>query len=59
MSDQYGLKEYKELLEKALREYGNPDNCPFGMDPHTEGAAYRQNKREILVWCLDMLPENM
>lgn len=57
MKEQYGLKEYKELLEKVYKEYENPDNCPFGMDPYTEGVQYRHNKREILQWCLEMLPE--
>lgn len=57
MSEQYGLKEYKELLEKALKKYDNPMECPFGMDPYNEGVAYRRNKQETIVWCLDMLPE--
>jgi hypothetical protein len=57
MNEQYGLKEYKELLEKAYKRYQNPMECPFGMNPYTEGAFYRQNKLEMLQWCLEMLPE--
>ena len=57
MTEQYGLKEYKALLEKALKVYGNPMECPFGMDPYTDGALYRRSKREILLWCLEVLPE--
>lgn len=57
MKEQYGLKEYKELLEKAYKKYQNPMECPFGMDPYKEGAFYRQNKLEMLQWCLEMLPE--
>jgi len=54
---EYGLKEYKALLEKAFKEYQNPDNCRFGMEPLTDGAVYRKHKLEILLWCLEMLPE--
>lgn len=57
MKEQYGLKEYAALLEKALKSYENPMECPFGMDPYTDGIIYRQSKREATVWCLEMLPE--
>jgi hypothetical protein len=57
--DKYGIKEYKELLEKALQDYKNPMECPFGMDPYSnEGVLYRQSKREVLQWCLEMLPKD-
>jgi len=51
------LKQYKELLEKAIREYNDPMNCPFGMDPYKEGVIWRQAKQEALVYALEMLPE--
>jgi hypothetical protein len=57
MKEQYGLKEYKALLEKAFKDYEDPMQCPFGMDPYTDGVLYRHSKREILQWCLEMLPE--
>lgn len=56
--EEYGIKQYKELLEKALLTYNDPMECPFGMDPNNEGVLYRKAKREILVWCLEMLPED-
>jgi len=58
MKEQYGIKEYKELLESALKRYDNLFECPFGMDPYSyEATLYRKSKQEILCWCLEMLPE--
>jgi hypothetical protein len=57
MKSEYGMKEYKELLEKALLKYNNPMECPFGMDPYVEGRIHRTAIQDTLVWCLDMLPE--
>lgn len=55
---EYGLKEYKELLEKAVEEYNNPLHCPFTMDPNSvEAKAFRRNRQEALVYALEMLPE--
>lgn len=54
---EYGLKEYKALLEKALLEYSNPMNVPCDIDPFKEGNIYRMAKREALVYALEMLPE--
>lgn len=58
MSEQYGLEEYKELLEKNLRELSNPMSVPFGMDPHSHHAIdYRQAKMESINYALEMSPE--
>lgn len=55
---EYGLKEYKELLENNLAELRNPMNVPFGMDPYCEMAlCYRRWKQESIVYALEMLPE--
>lgn len=54
----YGLREYKELLEKNLEDLKNPMNIPFGMDPNGGPAVdYRRNKRESINYALEMLPE--
>lgn len=53
----YGLREYKELLEKALASYNDPMSCPFGMDPLREGAQWRLAKQEAFLYALEMLPE--
>jgi len=54
----YGLKEYKELLEKNLRELSDPMCVPFGMDPFSNQALdYRQAKIESINYALEMLPE--
>lgn len=55
---EYGLKEYKELLEQALLELQSPMSVPFGMDPHSEmGKCYRRWKQESIVYAIEMLPE--
>lgn len=55
---EYGLKEYKALLEKNLAELNNPMSVPFGMDPHSEIArCYRRWKQESINYALEMLPE--
>lgn len=53
----YTLKDYKELLEKALKSYDEPLNVPIQLDPYKEGALYRQAKKEALTYALEMLPE--
>jgi len=53
----YGMKDYKELLEKAIRDYDDPMQCPFGMDPFTEGARWRAAKQEALNYAIEMMPE--
>lgn len=57
MSEQYGLKEYKALLEKNLANLNDPMSVPFGMDPHGPMAVcYRQWKKESINYALEMLP---
>lgn len=54
----YGLREYKELLEKNLQDLSDPMNVPFGVDPNGfEGIMYRKNKMESINYALEMLPE--
>lgn len=52
----YGMKEFKELLEKALKDYSDPMNCPFGMDPYAEGKLWREAKQGAITWVLEMIP---
>ncbi len=51
------LKDYKDLLEDSLKAYNDPMNCPFGMDPHTDGVLWRKAKQEAILFALEMLPE--
>lgn len=54
----YGLKEYKALLQKNLRDLHNPMSVPFDMDPHSSHATnYRAAKRESINYAIEMLPE--
>lgn len=54
----YGLKEYKELLERNLIDLADPYNVPFGMDPFSGQAKdYRRNKSESINYAVEMLPE--
>jgi len=57
MNKEYGLKEYKALLEKAFEKYQNPMSVPPELDPYKEGVLYRNAKLEILNWAIEMLPE--
>lgn len=54
----YGLKEYKELLEKNLSDLNDQYNVPFGMDPYGgQAKVWRRNKSESINYALEMLPE--
>lgn len=54
---EYGLKEYKALLEKVIERYNNPLECPFTLDPNSaEATAYRRYWQEALTYALEMLP---
>lgn len=54
----YGLKEYKELLEKNLRDLKDPNCIPFGCDPSSQmSIAVRHAKMESINYALEMLPE--
>lgn len=54
----YGLKEYKALLEKNLKDLKDPYNVPFGMDPFGGQAKdWRRDKSESINYALEMLPE--
>lgn len=53
----YGLKEYKELLEQNIKMLDDPMQCPFGMDPLTDGALWRRAKQESLNYAIEMMPE--
>lgn len=56
----YGLKEYKELLEKNLDSLKSPLSVPFGMDPSSVAAnSYRRNKMESINYAIEMLPESI
>lgn len=56
----YGLKQYKELLEKELLKFQKQDAHhrygPITMSEE-QGVAYVQATKETLLWCLEMLPE--
>lgn len=54
----YGLKEYKELLEKNLKDLYDPMNVPCSLIPHSfEAAAWQDAKRESINYAIEMLPE--
>jgi len=54
----YGLKEYKELLEKNLQQLKDPMSTPFGCDPHSNlSITVRYAKQESINYALEMLPE--
>lgn len=58
MSEKYGLKEFKALMEKRYEELNNPLEVPFPMDPYShEAARYRFIKQETLNYVLEMMPE--
>lgn len=55
---EYGLKEYKELLEKALVCYQDPLSVPVEMDPYSKSAnVWRAAKMEAILYALEMLPQ--
>lgn len=51
----YGLKEYKELLEKEIKKM-NDTYAPIEMGKD-EAYAWAQGVESTLQWCLEMLPE--
>lgn len=54
----YGLKEYKELIEKNLLELRDPMSTPFGCDPHSDlSITVRYAKMESINYAIEMLPE--
>lgn len=55
---QYGLKEFKELIEKRLTDAGDPINLPFGVDPNSAyGVLVMRLRREIYTDVLEQFPE--
>ena len=50
-------EEFKQLLEEALKDQYDPNNIPFTLDPSL-GLMYQQGRKEILVWVLEMLPDD-
>lgn len=54
----YGLKEFKELIEKAYESTKDPLSVPFGMDPHShEAHKLRFARAECYNYVLEMMPE--
>lgn len=55
---EYGLKEYKELLERELLRLGDPNSTQFGLDPFCEMEInIRLAKQESINYAIEMLPE--
>lgn len=58
MKKEYGIKQYKELLERELSRLSDPNNSPFGTDPYSQfEIAIRNAKRESINYAIEMLPE--
>ena len=49
--------EFVKMIEKKLKECGDINNAPFGLD-YYESTAYMIGKAEGLQWILEILPEN-
>lgn len=56
MEDAYGMKEFKELLEKAFVRYQNEAEAPFPLVGY-EAQLYVEGGRSTLQWVLEMFPE--
>lgn len=55
----YGIKEYKELLEKNLKDLQDPMSSPFGSDPYSSHQTeIRIAKMESINYALEMLPDH-
>jgi hypothetical protein len=55
---EYGLKEYKRLLEQAIDVWHDPYSVPFGMDSDSDVAhMWRRCKQEAITWAIEMMPE--
>lgn len=59
MKQEYGIKQYKELLERELIRLSDPNNSQFGTDPSSQfSIAIRNTKRESINYAIEMLPES-
>lgn len=55
---EYGLKEFKELLEQRLKECDDPMSVPFGVDPHSYyGKDIRLIRKSVYRDVLEQFPE--
>lgn len=54
---EYGLKEYKALLERELLRLDDPNNTQFGLDPFCEMEInIRLAKQESINYAIEMMP---
>lgn len=57
---QYGMKDFKDLMEKRFKECDDPMNIPFGCDPFSQSSInHRAIKKETYNYVLEMLPEQI
>lgn len=57
---EYGLKEFKELLEKRFKDCDDPMNIPFGCDPTSEKSKFRrQIQKETYRDVLEQFPDSI
>lgn len=57
---EYGLKDFKELMEKRFKECDDPMNIPFGCDPFSQASINRRAiQKETYNYVLEMLPEQI
>ncbi len=56
MDDKKLLCQYKQLLERRIRELNNAMECPCHLDPWSEGLIWRKSHQEALTYALEMLP---
>lgn len=57
---EYGLNEFKELLEKRFKDCDDPMNIPFGCDPTSENSKFRrQIQKETYRDVLEQFPDSI
>lgn len=57
---EYGLNEFKELLEKRLKDCDEAMNIPFGCDPFSEYAKLRrQIQKDAYRDVLEQFPDSI
>lgn len=56
----YGLTEFKELLEKRYKDCDDPMNIPFGCDPFSDQSKFRrQIQKQTYQDVLEQFPDSI
>lgn len=52
-------EQYRELLEKKLASCSDKLDVPINLNPDgPDGLAWREGRRSVLQWALEMLPRH-